>query len=444
MLVVLGAAALVATLPDARRADVPTVASTDEPVTRTVLACPSGRTDAVLRVASTAELPATRDGAVEVALREGRGQPRVLQLERGGLAAVEVGAEPVVLEGRDASARGLFATRAERVGSTLAAAGCVAPQPVWWFAGAGGGVDHASVLFLTNADRGPAVVDVRLHGATGSVDEAGLRGITLGPGQTRRVALDEVAPGSDELTVEVDATRGRVAAHLLDTLRTGETAGREWVPPSTTPADDVVLPGVREGADRAQLLVTNPGEDQALVELELLTESGAFVPLGTESLSVDPGEVERVDLTEELDGRAAAVRLRAQVPVAGAVRTFADGDIGYAGAAAPLTAPSGVVLAGARSELQVAATGEPVSLQLLVRDATGGVLLRRPVSVPPSGLVRIPLPGGADHVVLVPRSGGGHAATVHTGPGIAAQLTTPLPATVMRPTVRPWTGKDPG
>ena len=442
-------AGLVATAPQPPRADVPPASGTTEPVTRTVLACPPGIGDAVVKVAAADDAPGAgtgdtgNGGPVEVEVAQPDTEPGTVSLDRGGLQMFGVEAAPVVLRATGGSARGLLAVRGERAAATLAGAGCLAPQPVWWFAGAGGGVDHSSVLFLTNADEGPAVVDVRLHGATGSVDEAGTRGITLAAGETVRLALDELAPGSAELAVEVSSSRGRVVAHVLDTVRDGGSEGREWLPAAVPPGEDLTLPGVPAAAVRVQLLVTNPGEDQALVDLQVVTADGAFVPLGSEQVSVDPGTVERVDLTRALEGRAAAVRLRGAVPVTAAVRSWSGSDVAYAVPAAGLEGPAGAVVVGDRSEVLVVGGDEPAVLQLVMRAADGREVLRRGVTVPPSGLVLVPAPRTAAHVVLVPSSGGGSAAIVHSGGGIASRPFTVLPSTVLRPTVRPWGGQSP-
>jgi hypothetical protein len=444
LVAVLTAAALLLTLPDPPDVDQPELTAAVEPVSRTTLACPPGVADAVVKVASTAGLPppSPSGGSVKVDL-EPQGAPADrLTLERGELAPSEVDGPGLEVRGAGDAAQGLLAARAERVGSTLTVGGCRSAQPVWWFAGAGGGVDHSSVLFLTNVDEGPAVVDVRLHGATGSVDRAGTRGITLAPGETLRLPLAEVAPGSEELTVEVAAVRGRVVPHLLDSISLADGRGREWLPPAMPPAEDVVLAAVPAGADRVVLLVTNPGEDQALVDLEVLTEDGAFVPLGTEQVSVDPGSVKRVDLTEELEGRAAAVHLQSQVPVTGAVRSVSAGDAADAGSAAPLDVPSGVILAGDRSELVLAGGEDASSLELLLYAPDGKEVLRRGVTVPPSGLVVVRAPDGAAYAVLLPRSGDTYAAALHSRPGVAVQPVTPLPTTLTRPVVLPWTGQS--
>ncbi len=438
---VLAAVALLLTLPDPPATDQPQATAVEEPVSRTDLACPPGVVDAVVKVASAAGLPppTPSHGSAEVDL-DTEGEPTSsITLDRGDLAISGVDAKPLRIVGEDHAAQGLLAARGERAGSTLAAAGCRSAQPVWWLAGAGGGIDHSSVLFLTNVDEGPAVVDVRLHGATGSVDRAGTRGLTLAPGETFRLPLDEVAPGSDELTVEVAAVRGRVVPHVIDSTDLPDGKTREWLPPAVPPDQDVVLAAVPAGADQAVLLVTNPGEDQAIVDLEVLTEDGAFVPLGTEHVSVDPGSVKRVDLTKELEGRAAAVHLQSEVPVTGTVRSVVDGDIAYAGAAAPLEGPSGVVFAGNRTALVVAGGQVAGTLQLLFYSAGGEEVSSRGVTVPPSGLVVVPAPAGSAYAVLLPRSGDAYAAAVHTGPGVAVQPVTRLPTTLTRPVVLPWT-----
>lgn len=449
-LLVAAAAALALTLPEAPRVGVagavPEAAPVEEPVARAMLTCPPGSSDAVVRVGSAPALPRLGDGPIGPTVAQA-GETRTVELERGELDTVGVARPAVSVRATGAAARGLLATRAVQGPSRLSVARCLGARPVWWFSGAGAGLDHASVLFLTNPDEEPALVDVRLHGAAGSVDRTGTRGLTVPDGETLRLPLAEVAPGSGELAVEVVSARGRVVGHVFDTLRRADGVIAGWLPAAPPPAEDLVLPGVPAGADRVQVVVTNPGAEQALVDLELLTEDGAFVPLGDEQLSVDPGSTKRLDLTDALEGRAGAVHLDAQLPVTGAVRTLVkrgnDPVVVHAGAVAPLTGASGVVLVGERSELHVASGDEPVSLQLSLHAANGSRLLRRTVSVPPSGFRRIRLPARGAYAVLLPRAGGGYASAVHTGAGMAGQPVTLLPTTVSRPSVVPYAGQSP-
>lgn len=432
-------AVLLLTMPDPPATETPDGQAAAAPVSQVVLGCPPGRGDAVGKLASAGGLPdpAPTDGTEDVTVQQPRAEDRTIALERGSLVATGIDAAPLVVRAEDDAAQGLLGLRGERAGGTLAAATCRAPAPVWWFTGVGGGVDHSSQLFVTNTDEGPAVVDVQVHGATGNVDEAATRGITLDPGRTLQLPVAEVAPGSEELTIEVVATRGRVVAHVLDTVRLGEATGREWLSPSAPPGEDLVLAAVPAGAGRVEVLVTNPGEDQALVDVEVLTADGAFVPLGTEEVSVDPDTVLRVDLTEELQGRAAAIHLEAEVPVTGAVRSTGGGggDVAYAGVAEPMTEPVGFAVAGERSEILVVGGAEAATAELVLYAADGEEVLRRGITAPPSGLVRVEAPGRTSYGILLPRSGGGYAAALHVSPGVAVQLLAALPATVLRPVV---------
>lgn len=440
-LAVVGSACLLLTLPESPQTRAADVAASTQPVSRTVLGCPPGASGAVLGVASATDLPspAPRKGKSEVTVEQ-PGPDRTVTVERGSLEQLDPGDSGAVLRASGGDAVGLLGARGEQVDGTLAAAGCREAQPEWWFTGAGGGVDHHSVLYLTNTDEGTATVDVSVHGATGSVDRAGTRGMAVAAGETVKLPLADVAPGSDELTVQVTATRGRAVAAVLDTVTIADGEAREWLAPSAPPAEDVVLPGVAAGAGRAQLLVTNPGDQQAIVDLQVLTEDGAFVPLGSEQVSVDPDSIETVDLTKALKGRAAAVHLRAEVPVTGAVRSTAGGDTGYAFSAAPQSSPAGVVVPGGRSEVQLVTDDEPASLEVVAFGSDGSRRASKPVTVPASGMRLVALPAGTAYAVVLPGSGPVHVAATSSGPGLAVQPVEPLPTTLDRPVVLPWTG----
>jgi hypothetical protein len=363
----------------------------------------------------------------------------------GSTGASEVrtvgGDDRVVVEGSGQDAVGLAAWRR----SQDAAALCPAPATDWWFAGAGGGLDHRTVLVLTNLDEGPAVVDVDLVGATGKVDDQLLRDLTVQAGSDRVLRLVDVAPTSDELTVHVTTSQGRVVAEAYDTVRTveGRTVGvgHEWLPPAVAPSTDVRLAAVPAAADRRTLLVTNPGDRQALVTTQVVTAEGAFVPQGAEEVSVDPGEVATVRLGPGFDGRLAALRLRSDVPVTGTVRSQVGEDVAYAGAAATaegfLVAPAAVA-AGGRAVLVLQGTDEPTGAEASVWSSDGRRLAARGLSVAPTGLATWTLPVGAAYVLVEPDTGRGDlaAAVVWTGPGgITSVPLGPVPTTETQPVV---------
>ena len=59
---------------------------------------------------------------------------------------------------------------------------------------------------------GPAVADITVLGEDGPVEVPALRGLTVRGGQTTTVALADVVPRRDELTLQVRVTRGRLSA----------------------------------------------------------------------------------------------------------------------------------------------------------------------------------------------------------------------------------------
>jgi hypothetical protein len=289
------------------------------------------------------------------------------------------------------------------------------------------------VLHLANVDDGPAVVDVRLHGATGSVDVSGTQELTLAPGESLQLAMADVAPGSPELTVEVAASRGRVVAAVADSYG----AGREWLPPSTAPARSVVVPGGVAAGARATLLVTNPGDTRAVIELEVLGPNGAFVPVGVEPVSVEPAAAAQVDLGSSL-ADAVAVRVTADVPVVAALRTVQQGDHAVAAGSAPLAADTPAVLltAGRRSAVRLAAGSAGATVGVVERSARGRVVAEDELALRPDGSLELVPDARTASVTVTPRDGELYAAAVHSGAGMAVQPAPPVPWTVVRPAVR--------
>ena len=385
------------------------------PVTSTVLGCTATPGEADVR-ATTADVPGST----------GPGPVRTLRA-RGDLVRVA---------GSGQDAVGLLAWRA----GTQDATHCPAPRSSWWFAGAGGGLDHRTTLVLSDVDQGAAVVDVELVGATSRVDEQALRDLTVPPGSRRVIALADVAPSSDELTVHVTASQGRVVAQAYDSRRSrvGGRVGHEWLPPSAPPSTDVRMPGVPADADRRTLLVTNTSDRQALVTPQVVTDDGAFVPQGHDEVSVDPGAVAVVPLEAGFDRRYAGIRLRSDVPVLGTVRSQVGDDTAYAAGGETATGFLAAPTSG-RSTLLLQGTDEPTGAEVSAWSAEGRRVGGAGVSVPPSGLATWSVPDDAAYVLVRPDTGRGDlvVAVVSSLPqGVAALPLGAVPATVARPSVR--------
>jgi hypothetical protein len=417
-------------------------------VDRSLLACPGppdqrgvrGRTEVGLAKATGPRGPLGAGGTVSVGPP---GSVSAFQVERGELSPVDVD-QGVVVDAAGEAAAGVFGDRVDRAGAATAAGRCEAPRAEWWFVGAGAGLDHASTLELTNADPGPAVVDVRVLGEDGPIETVGTRGITIAAGETRTIALVDVAPQNDEVAVHVQASRGRVAATLTDSFasRPAARSGFERVPAAELAARSVRLAGVPARASSRTLVVANPSDREALVDLEVVGSRGSFVPSGFETLSVPPGSVRVVDGADLVTGKeATALRVTSQVPVVAGFRSVRAADHSYAATVVPLTESAvAPVVAGSEAVVQVSAGsgGATVAVEGFASD--GRSTEQDQVEVDPAATATWSPGKDTDYVLVTPVRGNVYGATTYAGrsgmstvPLVALPLRVQLPGVVPAP-----------
>ena len=414
-------------------------------VDRTLLGCPDdptarlqSRTQVGLAPVEGPDGPLGDSGRLVVGPA---GQGSATKLRRGTARTVESSPAPV-LDASGAVAAGLFGFRADQLGRAGAVGACVPPRADWWFTGAGAGLDHLSDLVITNVDPGPAVVDIRVLGEDGEIATVGTRGVTVAPGDTTRVALADVAPQNDEIAVHVQASRGRVAAAVTDRYapRPAGPSGLEWLTGTEAPGRLLRLAGLPARSTERTLLVANPSDLEALVDVEVSGSRGTFVPAGFETLSVPPGSVRALDMTDMLVGKeATAVRLRAQVPVLATVRSALGSDASNAGTVDPLDGPAAVpVVAGSATRVQLSAGAGGAKARVAGYDAGGAPTGKDEVTVDPASTTAWQPKKGTAYVVVTPLSGNVFGAATYAGKdGLAAAPLLPLPLRLERATVVP-------
>lgn len=424
-------------------------------VDRTQLACPTSDlpdlSAAGVRATAQAGLLATDEQGDELGDTGELGSalpgddPSSLDLGRGELTDLDDPADGPYLDASGDLAAGLFGFRTDRrSGATAASAvgACVAPRASWWFTGAGADLDHSSELVLTNLDPGPAVVDLNVYGPDGEVDTIGTRGITVAPGGTTTLSLADVAPQSPELMVNVEASRGRVAVAASDryAVRPAAPVGFSWLGDATAPSRRVRLAGVPSAAASSTLVVGNPGDSEALVQVEVAGRNGSFTPTELEDLSVAPGSVETLDLTDVLpEKEAVALRVRAQVPVLASLRAATRNDVTYADVATPLTGPAvAPVLTGARTTLQLTAGAEPATAAVEGFDDAGKSTGSDELSIDATATTTWRPARGTAYVEVRPTGGAVFGAAVYDqGAGLASSTLETVPIRVRLPEVVP-------
>ncbi|MGH3501357.1 MAG: DUF5719 family protein [Nocardioidaceae bacterium] len=287
------------------------------------------------------------------------GVPVVQELERhAGRPAMVVRASGNMAPGASAAQ---WSTYDGKKLSGLATSWCQATSDDWWFNGVDTSVGATSRLVVSNPTPATAVVDMQLFGPGGEVHPAGARGVAIAPGSRKVLDLTRFAPGRKALTVHVTASRGTVTSAVQTARLQGLTAtGTEWIAPATPPARHVLVNAGFSGRGEQRLVITNPGDRQALVRVEVLGKRGAYTPTHFTDLQVPPGSVRVKDLTDVTKSRSAALRVSANVDISAATVSEAAGhpqDFAVSSASQPLDTPAVVPVIGqARLSLAFAAS----------------------------------------------------------------------------------------
>jgi hypothetical protein len=346
-------------------------------------------------------------------------------------------------------------------GRGLALGRCARPGTDAWFLGAGSSIDHASTVVVTNAGRTPAVFDVTLLTGDGEVAPVSTQGVALPPGEEQVIDLASVVAGSGDVSVRVRASEGQVAASVLDRwTRDLAPAGTEWVPVAAAADTSLSLTGVAERTER-ELVVANPGDRTAVVDVEVVGPDATFAAESLTQLEVAAGSSTTVELPRGLGRAALGLRLESDRPVLAAVRARTDGrrpDVAYTVSTPPLDGPTAVpVQLGAPEDgivprLALATTDREgtATLTLEAYDADGEQLATAGIDVP-AGVTASVDPaaelelgnlelGAVAYLVLTPDGGSPvqAAATYSTDSGqlSTVPVTTP-PTTVVAPAAAP-------
>ncbi|MFE4515497.1 DUF5719 family protein [Kitasatospora sp. NPDC056783] len=321
----------------------------------------------------------------------------------------------------------------EQRGLGLSGLTCTPAGTSFWFAGASTAADRVDYLSLVNTESSAAVVDIKLYGDKGLIDNDAANGLTVAPGSSQSVLLSTLSKGAvTDLAVHVVVRSGRIGAalHAADGGK-----GADWVPASADPAPTQVLPGLPADTAAARLVVWAPPEDDADLKIQLSGKNGWFSPAGNESIHVKAGMVAAVDLGKVTREEVAGLRLspsddKHRTPVVAGLRidrAAANGktDAAWLTGGNPVGARATVAdnRAGA-STLFLTSTGDAATVRVTASAGSGGgTPATKEVQLPAGGTVALPAPEPAG-------LNGVFALTVETvsgGPVAAARMLS-LPA----------------
>jgi Family of unknown function (DUF5719) len=354
-----------------------------------------------------------------------------------------------VLEGWSVTASGTMAQAMEAEEATsagLASVRCAEPGSDTWFVGPGRQGGAAQIqLDLENIDALPASVDVSVVTDAGPVQAGGDTGIPVPPYQTVTESLSSLAAGANVVAIEVRTSIGRVAADVSESSPHGGTAS--WLPSTTTPSTQLVIPGVPPSGRSAGLYIVVPGSANARISVLALSAQGRYRPFGSQTVDLPAESASYVPLTPL--GGTAALELTANVPVTAAVLVPGSGLGAFTAATAPISEQAIVAGnttgSGLSAAIALSAPAGQDRVRLTELAATSGATSSQVVMVPAGHTLTVPatLPRGARHgsafaVVITPLAGSGplYAARVETRgqnavvsivPAISALTTITLP-----------------
>jgi len=352
-----------------------------------------------------------------------------------------VGRNPLRIVADRSVARGAFAGQQALTSKAFAWVPCPEPHANWWFAGAGSAeITHDTVLTITNPRPGAAVIDIDVFGTAGRVAAPGLHGVTVGGRSTKVVDLARTAPTSGNTAVSVTASRGLVAVTAADRFAPGVLGKsvQEWLPPQPVPSKELVLAGLPSVPGSATLSLVNPSSTEAIAKLEVIGSRGTFTPEGMAPFTVPPQSVVTVPITDVLDGTPMAVRITADGPVTGTIRTTKTGDTAFATGVQLLRDSTSFGVPQGFGRLVLSSLGDAGSVQVVGYDRQGRPLLQKTVKVPAGSSIGVKLSSGIRYVRLVADKAsvvGGFSVTYKKG--IASAGIAPAIRSTRLPAIRP-------
>ncbi|MDH6580058.1 DUF5719 family protein [Kitasatospora sp. MAP5-34] len=326
-------------------------------------------------------------------------------------------------------------TVTDQSGVGMSGINCTPAGTSFWFSGVSTAGDRVDYVSLVNADSVPAVVDLKLYGDKGPIDNDAATGITLPAGSSQDLRLPTFAQNVNDLALHVIARSGRVGAAVH---ATDGTKGADWIPASVEPTSSVVLPGLPADMSAARLVIVAPGDDDADLKIQISGKNGWFTPAGHETIHVKAGMIAATDLqqvvggtTQQVNrGEVGALRLTPSdpahpTPIVASIRVDRSqngkSDAAWITGSALIGQRAGIAenRGGGAGTLYLTSSGDAAKVKVSVSAGSGGgTPASQEVSIPAGATVgmQVPEPAGLNGVF------GLTVETESGGPVVAARM----------------------
>ncbi len=425
-------------------------AVTSEPIGSAILLCPEPGAGGDLGVRVTAavipEFPGqdASEGSAGLVTLPGKESAQSLIRVPGGQAQIEAFGSrlpAITAFGEGALAPGLVADQWGRdpsgQGRGMASTACAPAASEFWFVGGGAIAGRKTRVLLVNPDDTAASVDVIVHGPDGVIDAPAGRGLIVPATDRVTIQLDILAPGVNATAFHVIARTGRIGASVDDEQRSGlASVGTDWIPQSVGPATKVYIPGIINGVGARVLSIVSTSENDANVNVRVMSSEGTYEPAERNSFTVTSGGVVTVDMAPALpqtpDGTLpATLELTSDQPIVAGMRQFFGGkrvqdETSFSAGAQPFTGPSAVsglpVRPATDVRLYLTATDTDAQVDVVILPFEGGKAAAVPtkprrISIPAGTVKNIKLqaPAGVNWftAVITPAPDSGPVLAAH-------------------------------
>ena len=212
-----------------------------------------------------------------------------------------------------------------KANSWTSATTCPTGQIENWFVGGTGDVTSQGVIELVNTGLSEAQVELSSYSESGpSAPQA----LTIPPATEKRVRIDSLSPGANNVITHVVVKSGRVAAFALDERVKGlKNLGADLLNPISAPSQEVVIPtlpaklGTNSKIART-LRVMAPGNADGTLSVEVISPNSVIVPFELANIAINAKEVRDISLAGiDVGNSYFALRITSTVPIVAAVKS---------------------------------------------------------------------------------------------------------------------------